>query len=259
MKYESAILKRLIDTYGVVGNPRYISEIIKEFIVRGKECFPNLFTYQADWLAHIDEFGLNPTYTVSYTGQSIYAPNTLERPVKSAILTGQTLVNLLTHFMSSVSYIDNQYRIIFNNVGNFDKITVVNKNSKPIRFSYYATSWKDYDVPPFNNVLVEIPEGVATYNIYSLETFGWDSTNYREATDNIVLLHGDYVNQDIPYFTGMQSVKMPVLTTTNCLNLFTKDNTVDDGLQDVFGDFVEANKNDKFSFNENTVLVRGLH
>ena len=90
MKYESTILKRLIDTYGVVGNPRYISEIIKEFIVRGKECFPNLFTYQADWLAHIDEFGLNPTYTVTYTGQSIYAPNTLEKPVKSAILKGNT-------------------------------------------------------------------------------------------------------------------------------------------------------------------------
>lgn len=90
MKYESNILKRLIDTYGVVGNPRYISEIIKEFIVRGKECFPNLFTYQSDWLAHIDEFGLNPTYTVSYTGQSFYAPNTLERPVKSAILKGST-------------------------------------------------------------------------------------------------------------------------------------------------------------------------
>ena len=90
MKYESNILKRLIDTYGVVGTPRYISEIIKEFIVRGKERFPELFTYQADWLAHIDEFGLNTTYTVSYTGQSIYAPNTLERPVKSAILKGST-------------------------------------------------------------------------------------------------------------------------------------------------------------------------
>ena len=46
------------------------------------------------------------------------------------------------------------------------------------------------------------------------------------------------------------SVNMPVLTTTNCLNLFTKDNTVVDGEQDVFGDFVEAKKNDKFSFNE---------
>ena len=90
MEYESDILKRLINTYGVVGNPRYISEIIKEFIVKGKERFPELFTYQADWLAHIDEFGLNPSYTVSYTGQSIYAPNTLEKPIKSAILKGST-------------------------------------------------------------------------------------------------------------------------------------------------------------------------
>ena len=90
MKYESAILKRLIDTYGVVGNPHYISEIIKEFIVQGKECYPNLFTYQSDWLAHIDVFGLTPDYVVSYTGQQIYAPHTKERPVKRAILKGST-------------------------------------------------------------------------------------------------------------------------------------------------------------------------
>ena len=90
MKYESAILKRLINTYGVVGDPHYISEIIKEFIVQGKECYPNLFTYQSDWLAHIDEFGLSPSYTVSYTGQTIYAPNTLEKPIKSANLKGST-------------------------------------------------------------------------------------------------------------------------------------------------------------------------
>lgn len=90
MKYESNILKRLIDTYGVVGNPRYLSEIIKEFIVRGKELYPQLFTYQADWLAHIDEFGLTTEYVVSYTGQQIYAPHTKERPVKRAILKGST-------------------------------------------------------------------------------------------------------------------------------------------------------------------------
>lgn len=90
MEYESTILKRLIETYGVVGNPRYISEIIKEFIVRGKELYPQLFTYQSDWLAHIDEFGLTPDYVVSYTGQQIYAPHTKERPVKRAILNGST-------------------------------------------------------------------------------------------------------------------------------------------------------------------------
>ena len=37
--------------------------------------------------------------------------------------------------------------------------------------------------------------------------------------DNLVIIEGDYTNQDIPYFEGMQSVKMPVLSTTG-KNLF---------------------------------------
>ena len=90
MKYESNILERLIKTYGVVGNPKYLSEIIKQFIIQGKECYPNLFTYQSDWLSHIDEFGLENDYVVTYTGQRFYAPNTKEKPVKSAILKGST-------------------------------------------------------------------------------------------------------------------------------------------------------------------------
>lgn len=90
MKYESNILERLIKTYGVVGNPKYVSEIIKQFIIQGKECYPNLFTYQSDWLAHIDEFGLSNDYVVTYTGQYFYAPNTKESPVKRAILKGST-------------------------------------------------------------------------------------------------------------------------------------------------------------------------
>ena len=35
------------------------------------------------------------------------------------------------------------------------------------------------------------------------------------AFENVMILEGDYTNVDIPYFTGMQSVKMPVLTTSN--------------------------------------------
>ena len=148
-----------------------------------------------------------------------YSANVMDGHVKSAILKGQTLVNLLTYFMPNVDYMDNQYRIRFSNVDNFDKITIVNKNSKTIKFSYFSNGWQEYEIPAFNNVLVEIPKETNEYNIFALDTFGWDSTNYREAIDNIVLLHGDYVNVDIPYFEGMQSVKMPVLTTTG-KNLF---------------------------------------
>ncbi|MBQ4163833.1 MAG: hypothetical protein IJD87_02010, partial [Turicibacter sp.] len=145
-------------------------------------------------------------YTLSTEFNTLY--NTAEKPVKSAILKGNTLVNLLTQFMSSVKYVDSQYRIDFKNVGNFDKITVVNKNSKPIKFLYYTNTWHSCQISAFNNALVEIPEEVVTYYISVSNITGWDSANYREATDNIVLLHGDYVNQDIPYFEGMQSVNL---------------------------------------------------
>lgn len=192
-------------------------------------------------LAKLDEIEAtyeNDTYTPTITvknkssvkvgeGDGVdYSANVMDGHVKSAILKGNTLVNLLTYFMPNVDYMDGQYRIRFSNVDNFDKITIVNKNSKTIKFSYFSNGWQEYEIPAFNNVLVEIPKETNEYNIFALDTFGWDSTNYREATDNIVLLHGDYVNQDIPYFDGMQSVKMPVLCTIG-KNLFNSNNTMD--------------------------------
>ena len=142
MEYESDVLKRLINKYGVVGNPRYISEIIKEFIIQGKGRFPELFTYQADWLAHIDEFGLNPSYTVSYTGQSIYAPNTLERPVKSAILTGQTLVNIVNGISLGVGATETDNSYVLTQTDSVEELRVVLESSlielnKDYTFIYY--------------------------------------------------------------------------------------------------------------------------
>lgn len=234
MKYESTILKRLIDTYGVVGNPRYISEIIKEFIVRGKERFPELFTYQADWLAHIDEFGLNPSYTVSYTGQSIYAPNTLERPVKRAILSGQTLVNLLDRNSmtpSGVNYTFDNGVYTINTTKTWSKMIFTPdlvKNKKYLVMLstsitdviiYYRDSHNEatricsggecpfiFTNPIDNlvNVTIEFPSIV---------------TNGTVSQPMIIEYQDGMENWDIPYFDGMQSVKMPVLQTTG-KNLF---------------------------------------
>ena len=201
--------------------PQSRSEVLLDKLARGENDFTNVEKIQSRYeflLAYLIKNGGGignidyVLYKFQKEDETLY--NTKERPVKSAILKGQTLVNLLTRFMSSVSYLDAQYRIILNNVGNFNKITVVNKNSKPIRFSYHTNNWKHYEVPANGNILVDVPEEITTYNIFPLDTLGWESANYKSATDNIVLLHGDYTNVDIPYFEGMQSVKMPVLTTT---------------------------------------------
>ena len=226
MKYESNILKRLIDTYGVIGNPRYLSEIIKEFIVRGKELYPQLFTYQADWLAHIDEFGLTPEYVVSYTGQQIYAPHTKERPVKRAILKGNTLVNVvssywfgdrkncfsvnLKQYKIGQSYIfimfdvpsntteiylgDANMSIVWSNyTNNFTR----NKNSVMLK----VTCPSNYDgstiLPHLKYLNNELPSSIGNIKCMLIE--------YQQGMEN----------WDIPYFEGMQSVKTPVLTTSN--------------------------------------------
>lgn len=222
MKYETSILKRLIDTYGVVGNPRYISEIIKEFIVRGKERFPELFTYQADWLAHIDEFGLNPTYMVSYTGQSIYAPNTLERPVKSAILKGQTLVNIKENQVSLGQVgrqVEYEIPLVKINTKYFIKYKFTSTSSwVAIGFLNNSLSWSSNreNQPLEGQFILNSGTNPCYFRIGGLA--GTITTvdylmiiEYQEGMEN----------WDIPYFEGMQSVKMPVLTTTgkNLLNL----------------------------------------
>ena len=227
MKYESSILKRLIDTYGVIGNPRYLSEIIKEFIVRGKELYPQLFTYQSDWLAHIDEFGLTPEYTVSYTGQHIYAPNTKEKPVKSAILKGQTLVNLLQNAYISdgiirnanVSYskVDTTYTLIYNVTA---LPTTTTRSTFMVNLSngttiYQSTSSTVKHKMGINKWVFKTP----TDGTFSVIGYWSNNEDIKLCANNIVLLEGDYTQENIPYFEGMQSVKMPVLTTTG-KNLF---------------------------------------
>lgn len=236
MKYESTILKRLIDTYGVVGNPRYISEIIKEFIVRGKERFPELFTYQADWLAHIDEFGLNPSYTVSYTGQSIYAPNTLERPVKSAILKGNTLVNMLSISNTSISNntgVEYKYNIT-PTIGKTYliklKINSIGETSSahPVKIELFSsTDSKGYfDITSSNyvvgNEIIKTITAIDGNRLQSNSIVIWcrDLTSGIFDVDITMLEYQNGMeNWDIPYFEGMQSVKMPGLTTTG-KNLF---------------------------------------
>lgn len=235
MKYESNILERLIKTYGVVGNPKYVSEIIKQFIIQGKECYPNLFTYQSDWLAHIDEFGLANDYVVTYTGHRFYAPNTKESPVKRAILKGQTLVNMLKfketftalYNIGSYVYSDNKITIVGNGVGDgFAKsdITVNLESNKTYTFKGNCDKGFNVDngfiyllLNNSSSKATRINTGNTTFQVsesgvYYVRLDIRDSSQTYIFSD-LMILEGDYTNQDIPYFKGMKSVKMPVLST----------------------------------------------
>lgn len=172
---------------------------------------------------------------LDYEGQQITATNTLEGHAKSAILKGQTLVNLFNKHISDVKYGKNTTSTIEED----GSITIsgtwwagfkipVKANTQ---YTLFATSKK-------NNGKIAICDdavinGIAAYpnlqeNTSIIKTFTTkDDTNLRlvlyvGAYTNIILLEGDYTNVDIPYFESMQSVKMPVLSTSNLFYHFGK-------------------------------------
>lgn len=137
-----------------------------------------------------------------------YSANVMDGHVKSAILKGQTLVNLLN------DYNNGQYRSSL--VGETDFVTFFNMNDKKV---YFDTA---HENGSYKRSFIVEPHSIYTMQLSPQEKFrlinlngghGWTSENYAEC--KVVMLKGDYTNVDIPYFTGMQSVKMPVLTTYN--------------------------------------------
>ena len=250
MEYESNILKRLVEKYGVIGNPSYDSEIIKQFITQGQKDFPQLFTYQADWLEHIDRFGLSSgEYTMTYTGQYVYIPTTKGKPIKRAILKGQTLVNLFD--INSISNVPNGS----GNQNINDWVVFKNNGGTNSQTYYYNTIRQDIEIGKKYIAFLYVGENTigevsvvgahSGYHLYPMsfnvsspgvykttfiaKTTATDrkgnmnfrcitsSSNVGEFKFRILLLKDEDVigNQDFTYFEGMKSVRMPVLTTSN--------------------------------------------
>lgn len=217
-------------------------------------------------LAKLDEIEAtyeNDTYTPTITvknkssvkvgeGDGVdYSANVVDGHAKSAILKGQTLVNLVkphkaleTYYKVGISTSYQQKIIslirplepnktytlqmnITETNGNvaFQSIVIGKGSSSGDAWSHrlYPTDFTN------QTKNVGITKCVFTTTSYISETnlshIIIISEHYDiDATiEKIMIVEGDYTNADIPYFTDMQSVKMPVLTTTG-KNLFNKIN-----------------------------------
>ena len=196
------------------------------------------------------------THTLTESLNTLY--NTVEAPVKSAILKGQTLVNLAG--WNNIRTLD--FGSISNNVAtiNFEHYyaTMTIKTENMIKQNTTYTFIIDskvtksevdaHDNPPRQNgVIISFTDGTFQTPMTSFQNVGErmlqkivftienkeiQRTQIRLFTASlgtsgacqgevysVMLIEGDYTNTDIPYFEGMQSVKMPVLTTTG-KNLF---------------------------------------
>lgn len=166
---------------------------------------------------------------LDYEGQHITANNSIEGHTKSAILKGNTLVNLLAD--KGEITLNSTHRIEV-----YDLPYILTKNKKYL----LCLNVKSIDTPSgFGNVSTSLysDDGSTTQLVFSTTEKGYhksifttDDKDYttqklwvfvrngettQSIVDNIMLLEYQegMENWDIPYFEGMTSCKMPVLRT----------------------------------------------
>ena len=167
--------------------------------------------------------------------ETIY--DTKEKPVKSAILNGQTLVNVVSEQSfggSSLLYESRFYDKPFN-AGETFTVFVVNPNVSTIKIGKHNVSdgrWSgetEYDVSINKKVTFTVPVDKISKYVGVVVDNPMNSTGFE---NGLIIVQGDQTHLDIgTYFDGMQSVKMPVLTTVG-KNLFDKTKIIFDKVID---------------------------
>lgn len=234
---------------GGIGNIDYVlyefSEAMKTMYNTVEKPFKSLELSGNTLVNCVLEDTENDDYTSfdkDYSETSFTINGTSEGAIKSATLKGQTLVNLvpkkiIDHIASSDW--DGYCCLVQNSKQSFDQWRTLQdlKPNTKYYISCYVETFEDANNKDYclNNPSVESIFGDSMI-VNGVGHYQWLSTTKSELTDEIFIVlrsqnadaRGaikirdimiiEYVegmeNWDVPYFTGMQSVKMPVLTTT---------------------------------------------
>nr|DAT73383.1 MAG TPA: hypothetical protein [Caudoviricetes sp.] len=220
MKFEAEIIKEIVDSRGHTKTSiHYQSECVDEWVKEVEGAYPKLCDYQPEWLNYSNE---NKVGIFPYTSLTDVTNATLDNVVpyayKRAILKGQTLVNQST---TSELTFENawQGKIIEGNALQsgkkyFVSFDLESDNSELTIQARNGYSFVHHIVKGFTkgkNVLSFILEQDANGLRFQV------GSDFNVKISNIIILEyqDGMENRDIPYFTGMQSVKMPALTTSN--------------------------------------------
>ena len=153
------------------------------------------------------------TYVLSESFNTLY--NTDEAPVKSAILKGNALVNHKKDNVVISPELSNCYDYTLsgckNNTNYLIKFSAENDEDVMVGFlidpSAWSTATTELKWAKPGNITVIINSG-STPNYLRIRAKSCENLMIIEYQDGME-------NCDIPYFEGIQSVKMPVLTTSN--------------------------------------------
>lgn len=193
------------------------------------------------------EYILGEVNTVHYEGQHITATDTIEKQVRSAILKGQTLVNLCPNKV--IDYIATSDWDGFNGLGQNSNTQGYSwktlHNLKPNTKYFISCHVERFDVAEGQYYLLNNSNNSTVFEeplrINTTGTHKWVLTSKSEFTEGVFIVlrcqnayargaikirdimlieyQDGMENWDLKYFEGMKSVRMPVLTTTG-KNLF---------------------------------------
>ena len=231
MKYQSELIKEIEDSRGhEKSSLHYQSECIETWIEEAKGAYPKLTDYQAEWLNYIsildDKGGSEepPIGEFPYIVLSDVTEATVDNVVplayKSAILKGNTLVNLLNYSDSTVN-VKSKYIQISSMMKEVigTTLTIFNDSDKTIRLQTSVDGVYKRQIVIGKNTkkIVELNVNEKLERLRGPQSDGWliDESGLNELKTKTMILEGDYTQKVISYFEGMQSVTMPVLTTSN--------------------------------------------
>ena len=240
LKYESELLYDLMKRDGDDAPSDvlpYESELKEKYLNQVVGAYPKLQDYRPEWLNYNLYHHLPSDFPVETVTDVTHATfqNVVPYAYKSAILKGQTLVNeALIDYMNTANYATISGDTLTLDLSRQHSIIELTKDN-PLLVPNEIYTCILYDVVgDTTNVNLSIQNASSTklhlkdvgYKFKFTMGIGNNTTNRLCYVENLVatsgtvsfkmvLLKGDYTNVDIPYFTGMQSVIMPVLTTSN--------------------------------------------
>ncbi|MBP3907506.1 MAG: hypothetical protein J6D33_01080, partial [Turicibacter sp.] len=137
---------------------------------------------------------------------------------KSAILKGCTLVNLINNPNKNITSHWGSFQIVNDLKAN--TIYTISIESPIVQVGVFTSFSPEQVIKSYTNGTFSFNSGDNTsVRLYIRHQDNSPATPLPNEYWEVVMCEGDYANANIPYFTGMQSVKMPVLTTVG-KNLF---------------------------------------
>ena len=239
--YESEVLYKLMerDGFNIPSSvPPYESEIKAYLINQVKQAYPKLTDYEAEWLLYNYTNHLPADFPISSVSNVTNATfeNVVPFAYQSAILKGNTLVNLLKlkQFSTGLGYQKNVLNMGLKSDTKYIFIAdAKNEGGNQFNLKYVyidGTTGNDFALISKNKT-GKIRNIFTTPNnqkqIKNIDVYNAFSDTMLLSIDNMMIIEYQegMENWDIPYFEGMQSVKMPVLTTTG-KNLINIDNHI---------------------------------